>query len=119
MDERKNDFLKLFDNLQNYYQSDKYMNSKSVRDSYETIKAIEAGKLLLEKNGGKMILFNASTEWIKSSYYTDKNNHDKSKELFSSRDYEDYLKVLGRSLNSNMISCDIFQIHCLKEHTVI
>ncbi len=108
----------MLDNLQNYCESHVFLNKRSVVNSKETIKAIEAGCLLLEKNGGKLIVFNSSNDWVKSPHFIIKNSEEKSFNPLINKDYEDYLKILGRKLNSNMISCDLFQIQLGNEKTV-
>jgi len=111
--------LKLLDHLQNYCESHYFVNNRAVANSKQTIKAIEAGCLLLEKSGGKLIVLNTSADWIKSHHFIMKNSEEKTDNPLIIKDFEDYLKILGRKLNSYMISCDLFQIQLGNEKTVI
>jgi hypothetical protein len=78
------------------------------------LNAIEAGRLILEKKGGKLLLFNSSNSWIKSSHINMEANKKynltpKNELIYTTLDPESYLTILGRKLSSSLISLDIFQ----------
>jgi hypothetical protein len=133
------------DYIQNIYtlntinQSDTaYENKKysSIKDSNQLLSAIEAGKLILQKHGGKLIVFNASNSWINSKYFTTDMNSagifslssltssnniikDKNKSIYENLDINGYLKELGKELCNSLISCDIFYMPTQKDVTYL
>ena len=109
--------LKLIDYLHNIYlrnnQNIQHASNKN-KDSSMTLNAIEAGRLILEKKGGKLLLFNSSNSWIRSSNINLEaskkfNMTPKNELIYTTLDPESYLTILGRKLSSSLISLDIFQ----------
>lgn len=89
-------------------------NSHYNKESNKVLHAIEAGSLILNKSGGKILLFNASSSWIKSSKLNLEgskkyNQIPKNELIYTVMDPEGYLSTLGRKLTTALISIDIFQ----------
>jgi hypothetical protein len=84
------------------------------KESNKVLHAIEAGSLILNKSGGKLLLFNASSSWIKSNKINLEGNKKynqlpKNELIYTVMDPEGYLNMLGRKLTTSLISMDIFQ----------
>jgi hypothetical protein len=83
--------------------------------------AIQASLLLLRNRGGKIILFNASSNWIKSKKdfeSGDSNNPNgktfdklnKHEIIYSPQDPNGYMANLGRTMSQSLISLDLYHI---------
>lgn len=107
------------DQLQNIFSIDKVeemMNKNKKSDSMKFLTALEAGKEILDKNGGKLIVFNASLSWTTDkrmnidNIFKNLGNSPKNEYIYTSLDFNKYLSEFGRSLTKSLISCDILQI---------
>lgn len=98
------------------YLQNVYLNSeiKTTKDSNKLLSAIEAGELLLKKNGGKLIVFNASSNWIKTKNMKIESGDSRYSSLsrgemiYTPVDPKKYLSNLGKTMTQSLISCEIF-----------
>jgi hypothetical protein len=104
------------DYLQTAYSKENQFN---VKNSPKTLHAIQAAILLLRNRGGKIILFNASSSWIKSKkeFECDDLNNSNGKTIdklnkqeltYSAKDPNGYMSNLGKTMSQSLISLDLF-----------
>ncbi len=110
-DDCKDKLLRLIDYLQNVYLNNEI---KTTKDSNKLLSAIEGGELLLRKNGGKLIVFNASSNWIKTKQMKIESGDTRyctlprGELIYTPVDPKKYLSNLGKILTQSLISCEIF-----------
>lgn len=103
----------LIDRIEEIYSPNKITN-ETIKDSSKVITAIEIGKLLLQKvGGGKLMVFNTSTDWLKAF---NKNNDNINRQIYST---EEYLKDIGQLSSKYQICIDIYQAQLDKESKVM
>ena len=109
----------ILDNLDNLYNINN-LQEKENTESDQLIFAIECGKTLLQKKGGKLIIINSSTGWKNRMdlINNEKKNNSKNNIInnfnFNSKNNnqeEDIFIMIGKSLTKYQITCDIFEIH--------
>ena len=107
VDDNLNTINTILDSLDNLYNVNN-LQEKENKESDQLIFAIECGKTLLQKKGGKLIVINSSTSWKNRMDLINKeyiNNNSNNKE----EDNNIFIMV-GKSLTKYQITCDIFEI---------
>lgn len=109
-DENRTQLNTLIDTIEEIYSPNK-ITTETIKDSNKVITAIEIGKLLLHQTGGKLIVTNASTDWLKALNDNNAHQHHNAN--------DEYLKEVGQQLAKYQICLDIFQAQLTKESQVI
>jgi hypothetical protein len=107
VDDNLNIINSIIDSIDNLYNINN-IQEKENKESDQLIFAIECGKTLLQKKGGKLIVINSSTSWKNRMDLINKeyiNNNSNNKE----EDNNIFIMV-GKSLTKYQITCDIFEI---------
>ena len=117
------DFINtIIDSIDNLYNINN-IQEKENKSSDQLIFAIECGKALLQKKGGKLIVINSSTEWkgkmdnIMKEMNTNNNNiiNNLNFNTKNKKEDEDIFISIGKSLTKYQIACDIFEIQSKNE----
>ena len=107
----------ILDSIDNLYSMNNIQNKEN-KSSDQLIFAIECGKMLLQKKGGKLIVINSSTEWktrmdsISKEASSNTNNimNNLNFNTTNKKEDEDIFISIGKSLTKYQITCDIFEI---------
>ena len=107
VDENLNIINSIIDSIDNLYNINN-IQEKENKESDQLIFAIECGKTLLQKKGGKLIVINSSTSWknrmdLINKEYTNNNSNNKEED-------NNIFIMVGKSLTKYQITCDIFEI---------
>ena len=111
LEDNLNNINFIIDSLDNLYNINT-IQEKENKESNQLIFAIECGKCLLQKKGGKIIVINSSTSWKSKidSIYKEENNNNYNN-LNKKNEEDDFFVEIGKSLTKYQITCDIFEIH--------